>query len=140
MSQINNPELILITAGGRIKCRRCTAKPSHTKEQCKRPASKLSKTSKCSRHGGLSTGPKTQEGKERIRAAHLKHGQETKEAKAERSAKSVMFKYLLDLGNHVGLFYMQLKTRGRPPSGYTQLDLTDPEQLALAILRTLPSK
>ena len=140
MSQNKNPELILITAGGRIKCRRCTAKSSHTKEQCKRPASKLSKTSKCSRHGGLSTGPKTQEGKERIRATHLKHGQETKEAKAERSAKSVMFKYLLDLGNHVGLFYMQLKTRGRPPSGYTQLDLTDPEQLTLAILKTLPNK
>ena len=140
MSQIKNPELILITAGGRIKCRRCTAKSSRTEEQCKRPASKLSKTSKCSRHGGLSTGPKTKVGKDRIRAAHFKDGEETLEAKAERSAKSVMFKYLLDLGNHVGLFYTQLKTRGRPPSGYTQLDLTDPEQLALAILKTLPNK
>ena len=138
MSQIKKPEPMLITAGGRIKCRRCTAKSSHTKEQCKRPASKLSKTSKCSRHGGLSTGPKTKVGKDRIRAAHFKDGEETLEAKAERSAKSVMFKYLLDLGNHVGLFYKQLKTRGRPPSGYTQLDLTDPEQLALAILKTLP--
>jgi len=59
---------------------------------------------------------------------------------AERSAKSVMFKYLLDLGNHVGLFYKQLKTRGRPPSGYTQLNLTDPEQLAIAIFKTLPNK
>ena len=29
--------------------------------------------------------------KERIRAAHWKHGQETEEAKAERSAKSLMF-------------------------------------------------
>jgi hypothetical protein len=61
------------------------------------------------------------------RAAHLEHGQETQEARAERSAKSVMFKYLLDLGNHCNLLYKQLKTRGRPPSGYTQLDLTDPE-------------
>ena len=137
MSQIKKLELILITAGGRIKCRRCTAKSSYTKKQCKRPASKLSKTSKCSRHGGLSTGPKTKEGKDRIRAAHLKHGQEAKEAKAELSAKSLMFKYLLDLGNHVGLFYKQLKTRGRPPSGYAQLNLTDPEQLALVILRIL---
>jgi hypothetical protein len=59
---------------------------------------------------------------------------------AERSAKSVMFKYLLDLGNHVGLFYKQLKTRGRPPSGYTQLNLTDPEQLTIAILKTLPKQ
>ena len=136
MSQIKKPELILITAGGRIKCRRCTAKSSHTKEQCKRPASKLSKTSKCSRHGGLSSGPRSKEGKDRIRAAHLKHGEETLEAKAERSTKSAMFRYLTDLGNHCNLFYKQLKTRGRPPSGYTQLDLTDPEQLALAILKT----
>jgi len=138
MSQINNPELILITAGGRIKCRRCTAKSSHTKKQCKRPASKLSKTSKCSRHGGLSAGPKTQEGKDRIRAAHLKHGEETLEAKAERSAKSVMFRYLTDLGNHCKMFYKEIKTQGRPPSGYAQLDLTDPEQLVIAILKTLP--
>ena len=140
MSQIKTPELMLITAGGRIKCRRCTAKSSHTKEQCKRPASKLSKTSKCSRHGGLSTGPKTQAGKDRIRAAHWRHGEETLEARAERSEKSVMFRYLTDLGNHCNMFYKKLKTRGRPPSGYTQLDLTDPEQLALAILKTLPSK
>ena len=138
MSQIKNPELMLITAGGRIKCRRCTAKSSHTKEQCKRPASKVSKTSKCSRHGGLSTGPRSKEGKDRIRAAHLKHGEETLEAKAERSAKSLMFRYLTDLGNHCNLFYKQLKTRGRLPLGYTQLNLSDPEQLALAILKTLP--
>ena len=140
MSQIKTPELMLITAGGRIKCRRCTAKSSHTKEQCKRPASKVSKTSKCSRHGGLSTGPKTQAGKDRIRAAHWRHGEETLEAKAERSEKSVMFRYLTDLGNHIGLFYKKLKARGRPPSGYVQLDLTDPKQLALAILKTLTSK
>ena len=52
---------------------------------------------------------------------------------AQRSAKSVMFRYLTDIGNHSNMFYKQLKTRGRPPSGYTQLNLTDPEQLALAI-------
>ena len=74
------------------------------------------------------------------RAAHLKHGQETQEARAERSAKSLMFKYLLDLGNHTDLFYKQIKVRGRPPSGYIHLDLTDPEQLAVAILKTQPKK
>ena len=53
-----------------------------------------------------------------------------------------MFKYLLDLGNHEELFYTQLKTRGRAPFflGPTQLDLRDPEQLALAVLRTLPKQ
>lgn len=140
MSQIKNPELMLMTAGGRIKCRRCTAKSSHTKEQCKRPASKLSKTSKCSSHGGLSTGPKTQVGKDSIRAAHFKHGQETKEAKAECNEKRVMFRYLTDIGNHCNMFYKKIKTRGRPPSGYTKLNLNDEEQLAIAILKTLPKQ
>ena len=30
--------------------------------------------------------------------------------------------------------------RGRPPKGYAQLDLTDPEQLALAILKTVSTQ
>lgn len=37
------------------------------------------------------------------------------------------------------MFYRQIKALGRPPSGYKQLDLTDPEQLAIALLKTLPS-
>jgi hypothetical protein len=135
---IKNPELYLITAGGKIRCRRCKAQSSTTKLQCAKPA--LQGKAVCQFHGGLSTGPRSKEGKDRIRASHLKHGEETLEAKAERSAKSVIFRYLTDIGNHVNLFYTQLKTRGRSPSGYTQLDLTDSEQLALAILRTLPSK
>jgi hypothetical protein len=45
---------------------------------------------------------------------------------------------MTDIGNHYSMFYTQLKTRGRHPSGYTQLALTDPEQLALTILKTLP--
>ena len=129
-------ELYLITAGGNICCRRCKARSSRTKLQCAKPALKGKVV--CGHHGGYSTGPRTKEGKERIRAAHLKHGQETQEARAERSAKSLMFKYLLDLGNHTDLFYKQIKVRGRPPSGYIHLDLTDPEQLAVAILKTQP--
>ena len=131
-------ELYLITAGGKIRCRRCKARSSRTKLQCAKPA--LKGKAVCGHHGGYSTGPRTKEGKERIRAAHLKHGQETQEARAERSAKSLMFKYLLDLGNHTDLFYKQIKVRGRPPSGYIHLDLTDPEQLAVAILKTQPKK
>jgi hypothetical protein len=129
-------ELYLITAGGKIRCRRCKARSSRTKLQCAKPA--LKDKAVCGHHGGLSTGPKTKAGKERIRAAHLKHGQETQEARAERSAKSVMFRYLIDLGNYCDLFYKELKTRGRPPSGYEKLDLTEPEKLALAILNTAP--
>jgi hypothetical protein len=135
---IQNPEQYLITAGGKIRCRRCKAQSSRTKLQCAKPS--LKGKAVCQFHGGRSTGPKSKEGKDRIRAAHWKHGEETQKAKVERSEKSVMFRYLNDIGNHIGLFYKKLKTRGRPPSGYVQLDLTDPKQLALAILKTLTSK
>ena len=135
---IQNPEPYLITAGGKIRCRRCKAQSSRTKLQCSKPA--LKGKAVCGHHGGLSTGPRSKEGKDRIRAAHLTHGDETLAAKAGRSAKSVMFRYLTDIGNHCNMFYEQVKTRGRPPSGYAQLDLTDPDQLAIAILKTLPSK
>jgi hypothetical protein len=59
---------------------------------------------------------------------------------AEQNEKSVVFRNLNDIGNHVGLFYKQSKIRGRPPLGCAQLDLTDPEQLALTILKTLPKQ
>ena len=134
---IQNPEPYLITAGGKIRCRRCKAQSSRTKLQCSKPALKGKVV--CGHHGGYSTGPKTKAGKGRIRAAHFKHGEETLEAKAERSEKSAMFRYLTDIGNHCEMFYKEIKTLGRPPLGYTQLDLSDEEQLVLAILRTLNS-
>ena len=67
-----------------------------------------------------------------------KHGEETQRAKTERSAKSIMFRYLTDLGYQSNLFFKKLKTRGRPPPGYLQLDLTDPKKLTLVILKTRP--
>nr|WP_305848905.1 HGGxSTG domain-containing protein [Polynucleobacter sp. AP-Ainpum-60-G11] len=117
-----------------MRCRRCKAQSSRTKLQCSKPA--LKGKAACQFHGGLSTGPKSKEGKGRIRATHFKHGEETVEAKAERNAKSLMFRYLTDIGNHCDMFYKQIKARGRPPSGYIQLDLADPEQLAMAVLKT----
>lgn len=39
---------------------------------------------RCRLHGGLSTGPKTAEGIERIRQARFKHGRFTNAARAER--------------------------------------------------------
>jgi hypothetical protein len=135
---IKSPEKYLVTAGGRITCIRCKAQSSRTKEQCKNPA--LKGKAVCKWHGGMSTGPRTKEGIQRIREAHLKHGEATKEARQERSSKSAMFRYLTDLGNHCNLFYKELKTRGRPPTEYVPFDLTNQEQLALAILKTLPTK
>ena len=68
------------------------------------------------------------------------HGKSTKEAKAKLSEKHVTLRYLADLGNHVNLFHTRIMLRGRPPSGYMELDLTNPEQLFIAILKTLPKQ
>ena len=131
-----NYEQYLITAGGRIKCKRCQARSSRKKQQCGKPA--MQGKNVCDTHGGLSTGPRTQEGIKRIQNAHWKHGNETKEARAERSAKSLQFLMLEKIGWHVGLFAEgSTKFRGRKPNGFENLDLNDPEQLALAILKTL---
>ena len=48
---------------------------------CQRPAVK--RTGRCARHGGKSTGPRTEEGRARIAAAQTKHGRLTKEKRAE---------------------------------------------------------
>jgi len=67
--------------------RRCGAKTSKG-TACQRPA--VSKTGRCIRHGGKSTGPKTAEGRSRIAAAQTTHGRYTKEkrqAAKERAAR-----------------------------------------------------
>jgi hypothetical protein len=63
-------------------------------------------------------------------------GYETKEARIERSRKSAMFNYLQDIGDSINLF-VGPKTPGRKSAQYVKLDLTDPDQMALAILFTL---
>ena len=119
-NMIKNPEQFLATAGGKIRCRRCKAQSSRTKLQCGKPA--LKGKAVCGHHGGYSTGPRSKEGKERIRAAHLKHGNETMGAKAERKANTIRLRHLINLGNQINLFDRELKINGRPPSNYVKLD------------------
>ena len=49
---ITDSQPLLSTAGGRIRCARCTAQSSRSKQQCGRPTLKTSKTQKCQFHGG----------------------------------------------------------------------------------------
>ena len=114
---ISNPQLLLFTAGGRIRCARCTAASSQTKLQCGRPALTTSKTQKCQFHGGRGSGPKTEEGRSRIATAHYKHGESTKAARAEYSKASAKLNQLEDALYILGLTTAP-KTRGRKPSGY----------------------
>ena len=80
---MENPEKFIVVAGGRIRCLRCTALSKNTREQCRKPALKISRTQKCGHHGGRGSGPKTAEAKARIAAAHRVHGMETVDAGAE---------------------------------------------------------
>ncbi len=128
------PEKYLITAGGRIKCHRCQARSSRTKLQCGRPSLKVSRTHKCKWHGGLSTGPRTEEGIKRIQNAHWKHGNETKEARAERRKMSLMFQRLEEIGWHIGMF-TGTKTRGRKTG--EKLDLNQEDKLLIALYETI---
>jgi hypothetical protein len=107
----------LITAAGKIKCLRCSARSSRTGVQCGKPALKTSKTQKCSSHGGRSTGPKTAEGKARIAALHTVHGQETRATRAERSEASARLSMLEDAGYLLGMMTGP-RVRGRKASGY----------------------
>ena len=111
---------VLFAAGGKIKCLRCTALSTRTKQQCGRPALKLSKTQKCGSHGGLSTGPKTAEGRQRIAEAQTVHGRDTKAARLKRSRGALRLAQLEDAMHVLGMTSAK-RIRGRKPNGYTPL-------------------
>jgi hypothetical protein len=62
------------------RAKRCGAK-NRRGEPCRCPAMR---NGRCRLHGGLSTGPKTKEGLDRIKQALTKHGRYTQQAKAEQ--------------------------------------------------------
>ena len=115
---MDNLEKMIVLAGGRITCLRCSAKSKRTKRQCRGPA--IRGKTKCRTHGGASTGPKTQAGKDVIRQAHLKHGEQTLEAKAARSAKDAEMQALEDI-MHVMNMTSAKRTRGRKALGYVPI-------------------
>ncbi|NGX46770.1 MAG: hypothetical protein K1000chlam3_00133 [Chlamydiae bacterium] len=55
----------------------------------------------CRFHGGKSTGPKTEAGKEKIRALHYQHGLRSREAEERRKRVSKLIK---DSKNFLGSF------------------------------------
>ncbi len=114
--------LLLVTGGGKITCKRCSAKSKRSGEQCKKPA--LRGKAVCDFHGGRSTGPKTADGKARQRAAVLKTGDYTKEA-MEDKARSVRVLAGLEDALYVLRMTTMPRTRGRKPLGYVPLQTVE---------------
>ena len=102
----------LKTLGGRITCQRCQAKSKRTKVQCGAPA--LRNKNVCLRHGGRSTGPRTEEGRQRCAEAKTIHGNETRKARTERALAMRRLRALEDLGHSLGLMH-GARTPGRKP-------------------------
>ena len=68
----------------------------------------------------------------------FKHGRNTKQAKERHQQTMVKLLLLEDLGHHIKMFPEgATRTRGRKPKGYLKLNLNDPTQLTLAILKTI---
>ena len=103
-------EQTLKTLGGRVTCQRCQAKSKRTKLQCAAPALKGKRV--CKTHGGRSTGPKTEAGRQRCAEAKTIHGRETREARTERSLASARLAVLEEVGHKLG-FMNGGRTRGR---------------------------
>jgi hypothetical protein len=115
-------EQTLKTLGGRVICQRCQAKSKRTKLQCAAPALKGKRV--CKTHGGRSTGPKTEAGRQRCAEAKTIHGRETREARTERSQASARLAVLETVGFSIGLMTGG-RTRGVKPNrmadGYPEL-------------------
>ena len=100
------------TLGGRVECNQCQARSSRTKLQCRAPAIKGKRV--CKWHGGRSTGPKTEAGRQRCAEAKTIHGRETRDARNERSLASARLAVLEAVGFSIGLMSGG-RTRGRRP-------------------------
>jgi hypothetical protein len=118
---VDGKAMYLTTAGGQIKCLRCTARSSRTKLQCGKPALKTSTKQLCNTHGGR---PHSPEVLRRISEANTLHGECTKVAKEQYRQDAVLIRQLED-----ALKALQLaegpRMRGRKPTGYVSLQTVD---------------
>ena len=74
---------------------RCQAKSKRSQEQCKKAAIRGKQV--CRTHGGLSTGPRTEQGRKRCAGAKTVHGFETRVMRKKRAEKFREMKALMRL-------------------------------------------
>lgn len=113
--------------------RQCKAITKRSKKRCLNPAAFGCIT--CRYHGATPVHTR----KNAIGENHpqFKHGKDTKQAKVQHQKAKIRIRLLEDLGHHIKMFHENAtRTRGRKPKGYVNLNLTDPEQLNIAILKS----
>jgi hypothetical protein len=103
----------MLTLGGRVQCNQCQALSKRSGVQCRGPAVKGRRV--CRMHGGLSTGARTPEGRQRCADARRTHGHETGEMRKERRLGSARLVVLETAGYLLGLLRGP-RTRGRKPA------------------------
>lgn len=137
MEQNMSKSLTMLTLGGRVQCKQCQATAKHSRVQCKKAA--LRGKNVCRTHGGASTGPKTEQGRQRCAEAKKVHGDQTRAKRKQTAIDTTKLLLLRDLGVKLGMFGDQpLGWAGRRPRDYPFTELMSAEELVVLIER-LPS-
>jgi hypothetical protein len=95
------------------KQRYCEAYIKRTQSNCGKPT--VPQMRVCSGHGGLSTGPRTPEGRQRMAASKTKHGRETRALRQLRSLISHELRVVEERMFRENLIHGP-RTKGRKPS------------------------
>ena len=113
--------------------RQCKAITKRSKKRCLNPAAYGCST--CRYHGATPVHTrKTVAGENH---PQFKHGRNTKQAKERNQRTTAQLHFLEDLGHHIKMFHENAtRTRGRKPKGYVKLNMADPEQLNIAIMKS----
>lgn len=110
--------LMLLTACGRISCRRCLGVAARSGNQCGRPALRNSQIARCQNHGGSGHVQKSvQPCKRRSRQVH---GNETRSARLQRSEEAAHLAHLISCLQVLGEADVKHRA-GRPPKGFNAI-------------------
>ena len=114
--------------------KQCKAISKNLKRRCLNPAAFGCAT--CRYHGAWRKDSRnTPQG---ANHPQYRHGERTKESIEEHQKTLLRLHTLEEIGYHIKMFPEgSPRTRGRKPTGWEPLDLNDPNQLALAILKTI---
>ena len=118
MSKTLHLEQYLQTLGGRVTCKRCQARSKRTGNQCRAPSVALKNV--CRFHGGKSTGPTSEAGRQRCAQSRFVHGNETTSMRMERSIASAKLALLESVSFEFGIIG-GLRSRGPKPHRMAQV-------------------